>query len=313
MNSLKKIVQIGFLLILAACQVSKQPVEQTGKKKVLSTIAQIGDLVAFVGGDRIESQVLVRGELNPHSYELVKGDDEKISQSQILFYNGLGLEHGGSVASMLAQHPNTLAIGDKIRELHPDKILYKGSQVDPHIWMDVSLWADSVDSIADKLASLDPEGADEYKARAAALKEQMQTTHQHLYTTLQAIPSDKRFLVTSHDAFHYFTRAYLADPGESDWGKRFAAPEGLAPDGQLNPLDLQKIIDHLSRYHIEVLFPESNVSRDSIRKIAAAGKQLGLDLRICREALYGDAMKGTYLEAMRHNANAISHCLEGHE
>lgn len=311
MISLKKVVALLLLpLLFAACQLSKPAQERNDKKKVLSTIAQIGDLVSHVGGDRVQSQVLVRGELNPHSYELVKGDDEKIATAEVIFYNGLGLEHGASVSSMLINHPNTLAVGNKIIEIRPESILWKGTQIDPHIWMDISLWQEAVDPIAEKLIAIDPEGADYYRARASALKQQMLKTHGQVYETLQAIPSDRRYLVTSHDAFHYFTRSYLADPGEKDWGKRFAAPEGLAPDGQLNPIDLQKIVDHLSRYHIEVLFPESNVSRDSIRKIADAGKQLGLNLRICREALYGDAMRGTYLEAMNHNAQSIANCLE---
>ncbi len=313
MSLIKKIVLAIFCLIpllFASCQKSKTKIESTDKKKVLSTIAQIGDLVTEIGGERVESRVLVRGELNPHSYELVKGDDEKIQAADLVLYNGLGLEHGASVSAMLASHPNTLAVGEKIQQLRPDRILIKESLVDPHIWMDVSLWKESVDPIAQKLSAIDPEGEGYYLARAEAVKQKMEATHRDIYATLQAIPSHKRFLVTSHDAFNYFTRTYLADPGELDWQKRFAAPEGLAPDGQLNPLDLQKIVDHLSRYKIEVLFPESNVSRDSIRKIAAAGKQKGLDLRICQEALYGDAMQGTYLEAMRHNAQAIADHLE---
>lgn len=309
---LNKAITCLALLLTWGCQVSKEPLSENKlKKKVLSTTAQIGDLVEEIGGERISSDVLVRGELNPHSYELVKGDDEKIQGAQIVFYNGLGLEHGASVASMIASHPNTLAVGEKIKELRPDRVLWKGPVMDPHIWMDISLWKESVDPIADKLSALDPEGEEYYRKRAKDLKEQMELTHEKIYAQMQKIPSEKRFLVTSHDAFHYFTRAYLAEPNEGDWDKRFVAPEGLSPDGQLNPVDLQKIIDHLSKYRIEVLFPESNVSRDSIRKIAAAGKQLGLDLRICKEALYGDSLRGTYLQAMIHNSDAIAHSLQG--
>jgi manganese/zinc/iron transport system substrate-binding protein len=80
----------------------------------------------------------------------------------------------------------------------------------------------------------------------------------------------------------------------------------LAPDGQLNPVDLQKILAHLQKYHIHILFPESNVSRDSIRKIASAAKHLGFEIHLCKEALYGDSLKGTYLEAMKHNALVIA-------
>jgi manganese/zinc/iron transport system substrate-binding protein len=116
--------------------------------------------------------------------------------------------------------------------------------------------------------------------------------------------------VTSHDAFHYFTKSYLADPEEVNWAERFAAPEGLAPEGQLNPGDIQKIVDFLRARNICVLFPESNVSRDSIRKIATVGRELGLEVCICSEPLYGDSMgQLTYLEMMRHNAQTIANHL----
>jgi manganese/zinc/iron transport system substrate-binding protein len=98
----------------------------------------------------------------------------------------------------------------------------------------------------------------------------------------------------------------LAQEGESAWEERFAAPEGLAPDGQLNPMDLKLIVDRLQKHRIEMLFPESSVSRDSIRKIAAAGKQMGLEIRICNEALYGDSFQGSYPDAMKHNADVIA-------
>ena len=102
--------------------------------------------------------------------------------------------------------------------------------------------------------------------------------HARIKSRMQAIPSEKRFLVTSHDAFNYFTRAYLASEDELEtdsWQKRFAAPEGLAPESQLSPSDIQHIIGHLHKYNINVLFPESNVSKDSIRKILQARKCKG--------------------------------------
>ena len=302
------------LLFLLSCGSVDRGVSSPQKnKKILCTIAQIGDLVKAVGGERVSTQVLVQGELNPHSYELVKGDDEKITQADLIVYQGLGLEHGASVGSMLSAHRNTLAVGEAVRALYPEKILWKGPVPDPHLWMDVSLWKEAVDPITERLIALDPEGEQQYLTRAERLKEQMRLTDLEVEALLYKIPEEKRYLVTSHDAFHYFARRYLAKAGELDWAKRFAAPEGLAPDGQLNPLDLQKIVDHLANYRIQVLFPESNVSKDSIRKIAAAGKELGLSVRICKEALYGDALRGNYLDAMKHNAMTIARHLDGQD
>ena len=275
------------------------------RPKILSTIAQIGNLVQEIGGDRIQSFILVKGELNPHSYELVKGDDEKIQSANLVIYNGLGLEHGVSVTTMIQDHKNSFAVGDYIASHHSERVLWKEGVQDPHIWMDISLWKEAIDPMTEKLIEIDPEGKDVYLSRAKLLKQKMIETDLMMVQILQKIPSQKRFLVTSHDAFGYFTRRYLAENGENDWYKRFAAPEGLSPEGQLNPVDLQKIIDHMHSYQIEVLFPESNVSHDSIRKIAIAGKKMGISLRVCSDALYGDSIQGSYLDSMLHNAKTI--------
>ncbi|HSX26825.1 MAG TPA: zinc ABC transporter substrate-binding protein [Chlamydiales bacterium] len=308
---------IGFFLffILAACNFKKPVInhwmEENGKIKILSTTAQIGDLVFEIGGDRIDGAVLIQGELDPHSYELVKGDGEKLDRADAIFYNGLGLEHGASLSTRLRTIPKATAIGEEIQKRSPDRILKKGGAIDPHIWMDISLWMEGIDPVVERLSQVDPEGAAFYQEKGNALALKMEAAHSQIFDRLQSVPSEKRYLVTSHDAFHYFTRSYLANPGELNWADRFAAPEGLAPDGQLNPNDIQKIIDFIHRNAISVLFPESNVSRDSIKKIATAGREMGLEIRICSETLYGDSMSGlTYLEMMKRNADTIARYLE---
>jgi len=312
MTRLKKVILILLApLLFVACQPSKNRLsdwmKHDGKIKILSTTAQIGDLVKEIGGDRVDGWILIQGDLDPHSYEIVKGDGEKLQRADHIFYNGLGLEHGASLSSMLKSSSKATAIGEKISRAYPERILKKGEIVDPHIWMDISLWKKGIDPIVEALSAIDPEGTPVYSERGKALLEKMETAHNNVLSQLQKIPSEKRYLVTSHDAFHYFTRSYLADPGETHWGDRFAAPEGLAPEGQLNPRDIQKIINYLKAKRVSVIFPESNVSRDSIRKIASAGRELGLEIKVCSEPLYGDAMSGlTYLEMMNRNAETIA-------
>jgi manganese/zinc/iron transport system substrate-binding protein len=294
----------------------KSWMEESGKIKVLTTIEQIGDLTGKIGGERIDLCILIQGELDPHSYEMVKGDDERLHRADLIFYNGLGLEHGASLSTWLQTSKKATALGDQILKQSPEKILRKGDAVDPHLWMDISLWAESIDPITDNLIKADPEGASYYKERALVLKEQMAAAHSEVREILHRVPPEKRYLVTSHDAFQYFTRSYLAQEGEENWRERFEAPEGLAPDGQLSPVDIRRIIDYLKSHGISMLFPESNVSRDSIRKIASAGCEMGLKVRVCEETLYGDAMGGEnidYLDMMRHNAQTIANYLGGSE
>jgi manganese/zinc/iron transport system substrate-binding protein len=180
--------------------------------------------------------------------------------------------------------------------------------------MDISIWKKNINAIKEVLSSKNPQNSQLFESRALQLEESMLNTHDSILSLLHSINHEKRYLVTSHDAFNYFTRSYLKNDDEQafdDWKKRFQAPEGLAPEGQISVLDLQNIIDHMKRYGINVLFAESNVSLDSIKKIVDAGAKQGLQLCIAKEALYGDAMgnldqkAGTYLGMMQSNANVI--------
>ncbi len=301
-------------IFLGACSSNLSEVEawaaQNGKLKVLSTTAMIDDLVGQIGKERIDHIALITGEIDPHSYELVKGDDEKLNLAALIFYNGLGLEHGASLRYQLEHHRNAVGLGDKLLETAPDLILRSGREIDPHIWMDISVWSRMIGPIVEALSQADPEGREFYRANGETLQKVMQQAHKNIYGQLQQIPSSKRLLVTSHDAFNYFTRAYLASPDETAqelWQRRCEAPEGLAPDGQLSASDIQEIIHHLVEYRVQVVFPESNVSRDSLKKIVHACRQKGLEVKIAEHPLYGDAMgPKTYLQMIEHDANILT-------
>jgi manganese/zinc/iron transport system substrate-binding protein len=315
-----------FLLISCFCVACKSNQDNSKqrlfsndeKPKVLSTIGMINDLVRQIGGDHIETLTLINGELDPHSYQLVKGDDEKLSRANIIFFNGLGLEHGPSLQRHLQQHRNAIALGDELQKQYPEQIIYYHGQLDPHVWMDVSLWAKTVPFIVKTLSAEDPAHADDYQKNGEKLQIEMNKSDAEIREMFKQVPDAKRYLVTSHDAFNYFGRAYLATDEERSsglWHERVAAPEGLAPESQLSSKDIQIIIDHLEKYDIRVLFPESNISKDSIKKIISAGKEKGLKLDLATISLYADAMGGsgtdedTYLKMILHNARVIKDTL----
>ncbi len=280
-------------------------VKPSQKIKVLSTTALIDDIVAQVGKDKIDHLALIEGAMDPHSYEIVKGDAEKLSYAQVIFYNGLGLEHGASLRHQLKQHPKAVALGDKIREKNPEAILIERGQVDPHIWLDMSLWAEIIDPIVQSLSEIDPLNSDYYQANGQQVRDSLLKLDASLSQKLQMISPEKRYLVTSHDAFNYFTRRYLHEG--SDWKDRFCAPEGLAPDGQLSCQDIQKVINYLTEHQVHVIFPESNVSKDSLKKILSVCKEKGIPVQIAKEALDSDTLgsSGTYQNMMEHNVNVL--------
>ncbi len=304
------VLVVGLMITFLGSKEKSSIVEGEKKLVVLSTTAMISDIVEQVGGERIQAIVLIQGAIDPHSYELVKGDDEKIEGADLVFFNGLHLEHGASLQYKLSSHPYAISVGDYILSKYPDCILYEEGQLDPHIWMDISLWAKIIDPIVEALSLKDPEGKEYYEEKANLVRGKMLQFHLTLKEQLQKVPESRRYLVTSHDAFGYFTRSYLATEEDliaDTWRKRVAAPEGLAPDGQLGVMDLQKIVDYLAKYQIGVVFPESNVSRDSLKKIIFACKEKHLKIRFSQNPLYGDCMgaTGSYLDMIEHNGSIL--------
>lgn len=280
--------------------------EANNKLKVLSTISMIDDLVGEIGGEHIDHAVLVTAQLDPHSYELVKGDDEKIAIASLVIGNGLNLEHSASLQYQMDHHPCSMFLGEEIQKRVPNRILEVDGEIDPHIWMDVSIWAEGIIPIVEALSKLDPEHREDYQRNGSFLYQKMLSTHNSILKELKEVHKDLRFLVTSHDAFHYFAKAYLMEDQETD--ERCVAPEGLSPNGQLSVQDIQRVIDHLNLHHIGVVFPESNVNLDALKKIVASCKH---KVKISTKPLYGDAMgevgseADSYLKMIQYNAKVL--------
>jgi manganese/zinc/iron transport system substrate-binding protein len=314
-------------LLLSACSSGQKNdfqawAQPDGRLKVLSTIAMINDLVEQIGGENVSTLTLVKGGLDPHSYQLVKGDDEKLALADLIFCSGLGLEHGPSLREYLEKNSKSTCLGDLIKGANPELVIYLQKTPDPHIWMDVSLWAKAVPFIVAALSQKDPLHADQFKQRGEDLVNRMMAQHAHFQQELAKVPPENRYLVTSHDAFNYFARAYLSTEEERSkggWQKRFVAPEGLAPESQLSSLDIRQILTHMKAYNIHVIFPESNVNQASIRKLLDAGSEERMRLKIVSESLYGDAMGSpgsegdTHLKMIQHNVETIGKYLNHNE
>ncbi|QVL56176.1 MAG: zinc ABC transporter substrate-binding protein [Simkaniaceae bacterium] len=309
-----------WLILIVACicifyscgtGVNNSFMEPNGKTKVLSTTAMIDDLVAVIGGKEIDHTSLIIGDLDPHSYELVKGDDEKLLSADVIFYNGLGLEHGASLRGHLESHSEAVGLGDLLYRENPAAFITIDGLLDPHFWMDVALFSQIIDPIVTTLSEKDPDHAELFRERGTTLKAVMIAKDRALMEEVQTIPSESRYLVTSHDAFYYFAKKYLSKPEEENWEKRFMAPEGLAPDGQMSILDIQAVSEFLCEHQIHVVFPETNINQDALKKIVSICREKGLRVKIATTPLYGDTMgsKGTgadsYLEMIEHNVRTL--------
>lgn len=277
------------------------------KISVLATTAMIADLVKQVGQEYVEVNVLIPGALDPHSYELVKGDDEKFSNADVIFYNGLNLEHGISVRRQLKNfQKKTVCVTDPL--IGKGVFLEMDGVIDPHVWMDISLWTFALYPIKEKLSLLLEEHRIELEENFERIKLKMDVADREALERLHAVEPVRRFLVTSHDAFCYFTRRYLSQEGEEDWRKRCMAPEGLAPEAEMSSFDLKHVLAYIIENQIKVVFTESNLPSMSVKRLIDAGKKKGLEIRLSEKALYADSMGvcESYLEMMHHNVFLIA-------
>lgn len=298
------LLSVVFIFIFASCGSKKQEIAPS-KPKVIATTAMIGDLVRQIAQDKIETSVLITGEIDPHSYELVKGDSAKLKSASVVFYQGLGLEHGASLVAYLKTAPNTCAVGDVLQNHHADKLIYQDGYLDPHVWLDLDLWKNIVPVIKEKLIAVSPENAEFFEKNAQELILKMEELDSSILKLLQEVPEHKKYLVTSHTAFSYFTRRYIA--GGDEWFNRHIAPEGLAPESQISLYDVEKVVSYITTYGISVIFTESNVSQDTINKIIDVCKKSGFNIKCAEKPLFGDALfdeKG-YLDMMWHNATLL--------
>ena len=278
-----------------------------GEKKlqVLSTTAMIGDIVREVGGEHIESSVLITGELDPHSYEIVMGDREKFAMADVVFANGLLLEHSASMEYQLNTHEGVVKIGDALFQKHPeDFIIVDEYTVDPHIWMDVSLWARTVPLIVDQLIRFDPEHAVDYHSQGERVIERLCAMDRNMQDTLQQLPEEKQYLVTSHDAFQYYVRRYFS---EGHCQKRVNAIQGLAADEQISPLDIADIVQFLQVHKVTRVFFESNLNPEGLHKVITTCKRHGMEVQLATEPLLGDTLgnMSSYFAMMQHNTRVI--------
>jgi manganese/zinc/iron transport system substrate-binding protein len=311
-----KFSRILILFLFSACSSTNEQgnsfvdwMKSDGRIKILATTPIVQDLVQKVGGKEVKVHAIIFGNQDPHSYEIVKGDGEKFGYADLVFANGLMLEHSGSLQYQLKHHKNVCFLGDELFKRLPDQIITVEGQLDPHIWMDVSLWATCIDIVLEKLKEIDPLHKEIYEKNAKETKEEFASVDQAIQEKIDGIALAKRYLVTSHDAFNYYVRRYFATKEElenNSWRVRVQALQGLAPDEQISVLQIKEIVDHVCKYNIEVIFPESNLSKDSLEKVKEAAEKRGKKIRLAKSTLYGDTLGGkSYLEMLTYDTKVL--------
>jgi manganese/zinc/iron transport system substrate-binding protein len=274
---------------------------------VVATIGMIGDVAARIGGERVRVTTLMGAGVDPHLYKASPGDIRMLTGADLILYNGLLLEGKMTdVLVKLAASKPVVAVSERIPEdrlMHPD-----GSEghADPHVWFDVALWMIAAERVRDALMELDPAGKDVYTSNASAYLEEMRALDGEVRAKIAAIPEGKRLLVTAHDAFGYFGRAY---------GIEVRGIQGISTESEASLKDINTLVDDLVARKVPAVFVESSVPRKTIEALIEGAASRGHALVIGGE-LFSDAMgapgtpEGTYLGMVRHNVEAIAGALK---
>lgn len=271
--------------------------------RVVATTSMIAELVREVGGDRVEVEGLMGPGVDPHLYKASEGDVTRMSRADVIFYNGLHLE--GKMGELFEQMGvlsiPTFALADAVPEEALLVSEYFTGNYDPHIWFDASLWKDAAMLASENLASIDSTSAETYRANAARYAAEIEAADQYVRQQLEVLPDDARVLVTSHDAFGYFGRAY---------GFEVKGLQGLSTAAEAGTADVADLADFVAEHRVPSLFTESSVSPRGIEAVRAAVRARGFEVRM-GGTLYGDALgapgtpAATYSGMVRSNIDTI--------
>ncbi len=277
--------------------------------RVVATTSMLADLAREVGGDRVDVDGLMGPGIDPHLYRPRESDVARLVGADVVLYNGLELE--GKMGEVLEQVEGRGIVAEPVAEIiGPDLLLapaeFKGNP-DPHVWMDVALWRQVAGSVADVLAALDPTHAEAYAANAQAYQARLDSLDGWVRQQVERVPADRRVLVTAHDAFNYFGRAY---------GFEVKGLQGISTATEAGTADVRDLAVFVAERRIPAMFVETSVSQRSIEAVLQAVQARGFDVRI-GGSLFSDALgdagtpEGTYEGMIRHNVSTIVSGLAG--
>jgi manganese/zinc/iron transport system substrate-binding protein len=277
--------------------------------QVVATTTIVGDLVRTIGGDDIQVEALMGPGVDPHLYKASAGDVRRMSSADAIFYSGLHLEGKMTdvMAGMNQRGVRTVAVAECIPE---DRLIalqgFDGLH-DPHVWFDVDLWSETVDCVTRALTELHPAGADAYAANAKAYLDELAELDLWVRRRAAELPPEQRVLVTAHDAFAYFGRAY---------GFEVRGLLGVSTASETGTADIQRLAEFIVEHRIPAVFVETSVPPRFVEALQEAVAAQGVAVEI-GGSLYSDSLgnpgtpAGSYTGTVRANVETIVGALQG--
>ena len=306
------ILSVAFSL-LSSCQPGNDE-SSTSKKltspyTIVTTCTMVTDIVQQVAGDKAQVEGLMGEGVDPHLYKPTRDDLTQLSKADAIFYSGLMLE--GRMADSFAKMSRSQIPSYAVTELLDEGYLLEPEEFDghwdPHVWNDVSAWINATEAVAKALSNLDPANAEAYDANAKSYLAELKKLDEYAKKSLATIPEKSRVLITAHDAFNYFSRAY---------GIKVMAAQGVTTESEAAISDINELVNFIVANDIKSIFVENIVSDRNLQAVIEGAKAKGHQLVIGGE-LYSDATgpagtyEGTYLGMVDHNITLITRKLGG--
>ncbi len=274
----------------------------------VATVGMIGDVARNVAGDCVEVDTLMGPGVDPHLYQASAGDVRRLQQADAILYSGYSLEGQlGEVLERLAEDKPTVAVSPASIEPADLITVQDIYGIDPHLWMDVALWSRIAPTIADTLAAVVPDCASAMRAGAEAYRAQLAALDGWIEASVASIPEGRRVLVTAHDAFEYYGRAYGLD---------VRGIQGISTEAEAGIKDIREVVDLVVETGVPAVFVETTINPRTIRAVVDAAADRGHEVRVGGE-LYSDAMgeagtaTGTYIGMLHANTTTIVTALGG--
>ncbi|TWT11432.1 metal ABC transporter solute-binding protein, Zn/Mn family [Reyranella sp. CPCC 100927] len=299
-------VRVGRRVVLAAgvALLASTPAVAQQRLKVVASFSIIGDMVREIGGDRIEVATVVGADQDAHTYQPTPSDAKAVAAAKVLFVNGLGFEGWIDRLARAAPFKGTrVVLTDGIA--NPLTLESGGSHgghkhahgaSDPHTWQDITNARLYARNIVKGLAAADPANAEAYRQRGADYDRRLGELDAWVKSQIATVPADKRKVITGHEAFRYFARAY---------GVAFHAPIGVSTDQEPSAQQIAGLIRLMKSTGIKAIFIENMSNPKLVEQIARdAGGVVG-------PALYSDALSkpggpaDTYEKLFRFNVQAL--------
>src|SRR5699024_6507017 len=293
------------ILLLVSCKNAQQDSE---KLQIVTTTTILSDLVQNIGGDKVEIQGLMGPGVDPHLYKASEGDFLKLYYSDIVFYSGLHLE-GKMVdvfEKMRYRGREAISLGSYLDEKQLISSENFGGNYDPHVWFNIRFFKIFADAVTEVLIEKDAYNSDYYRKNNTIYQQQLSALEDEVRTIIEALPEEKRILVTAHDAFSYFGKEY---------GFQVIGLQGISTATEAGVRDVRRLRDFIIEKDIQSIFIESSVPRRTIEALQAAVRakkhEVGIGASLFSDALGNPGTEeGTYIGMFRYNVTNIVEALK---